>query len=110
MTRKALVSAWTCEEGVRLHVPMPTAAHLFRLASADAARRTVNKGFSGGAKVGSIELETPREKVLKLLVEGLHTATYVSFLVHLIKRAGKEHGWGLDFTSVMQLWRGGCIT
>jgi 6-phosphogluconate dehydrogenase len=103
-------SAWTREEGVRLHVPIPTAAHIFRLASADAARRTVNKGFGGGTKVGSIELEMPREKVLKSFVEDLHKATYVSFLVHLIKRAGKEHGWGLDFTLVMQLWRGGCIT
>lgn len=29
--------------------------------------------------------------------------------LHLIKKADKEHGWGLDFTSVTQLWRGGCI-
>jgi 6-phosphogluconate dehydrogenase len=103
---------WTCEEGVRLRVPIPTiaATHLFRLASADAARRiAVNKSFSGGAKVGSIELETPCEKALKSFVEDLHMATYASFLMafaqglHLIKKANKEHGWGLDFTSVMQL-------
>lgn len=58
---------WTCEEGVRLHVPIPTiaVAYLFQLASADAARRiAVNKSFSRGAKVGSIELETPHEKAL----------------------------------------------
>jgi 6-phosphogluconate dehydrogenase len=109
---------WTCQEGVRLHVPISTiaAAHLFRVASADDARRiAVNKSFDGGAKVGSIELETPREKALKLFVEDLHMATYASFLMafaqglHLIKKADKEHGWGLDFTSIMQLWRGGCI-
>jgi 6-phosphogluconate dehydrogenase len=41
---------WTCEEGVRLHVPIPTItlAHLFRLASADAARREKVKGIDGG--------------------------------------------------------------
>jgi 6-phosphogluconate dehydrogenase len=49
-----------------------------------------------------------------LFVEDLHMATYASFLMalaqglHLIK-ADKDHGWGLDFTSIMQLWRGGCI-
>ena len=44
---------WTCEEGVRLHVPFPTIAtvHLFRLASADATRRiAIQKSFTGGIK------------------------------------------------------------
>jgi 6-phosphogluconate dehydrogenase len=105
-------------EGVRPHVAIPTiaAAHLFRLASADAARRIdVNKSFGGGAKVSSIELETPREKALKSFVEDLRMAIYASFLMaftqglHQIKKADKEHEWGLDFTSVMQRLRGGCI-
>jgi 6-phosphogluconate dehydrogenase len=109
---------WTCEEGVRQHVPIPTiaAAHLFRLASADAARRrAINKSFNGGAKVGSIVLENPQEKALSSFVEDLHMATYASFLMafaqglHVIKKADREHKWGLNFTSIIQLWRGGCI-
>jgi 6-phosphogluconate dehydrogenase len=95
---------WSCEEGARLHVPIPTiaAAHLFRLASADAARRiAVNKSFSGGAKVGSVELQTPPEEALKSFVEDFHMAIYASFLMaiaqglHLIKKVDKEHWWGL---------------
>ena len=86
---------WTCE-GVWLHVPIPTiaTAHLFRLASADAAWRiAVNKGFGGGTKVSSIELETPREKALKSFVEDLRMAIYASFLMaftqglHQLKKA-----------------------
>ena len=109
---------WTCEEGVHKHVPIPTiaAAHLFRLASADAARRiSINKSFSGGVKVSKIVLETPHEKALPSFIEDLRMATYASFLMafaqglHLIKKADQEHGWNLDFTSVIQLWRGGCI-
>jgi 6-phosphogluconate dehydrogenase len=109
---------WTCEEGVRLHVPISTiaAAHLFRLASADADRRiAVNTSFSGGAKVGSIALETPHEKALPAFLEDLRMATYASFLtaftqgLHVIKKADKEYKWVLDFPSIIQLWRGGCI-
>ena len=54
-------------------------------------------------------------KALKSFVEDPYMATYASFLIafaqglHLIKKADKEHGWGLDFASIMQLWRGGCI-
>lgn len=109
---------WTCEEGVRKHVPIPTiaAAHLFRLASADAARRiAINKSFGGGVEVGRIKLDTPHEKALPAFLEDLRMATYASFLLaftqglHIIKKADKEEGWNLDFKSIIQLWRGGCI-
>lgn len=45
----------------------------------------------------------------------LRDATYATFLLcfvqgmHLIAAADDEHGWGLDYSDVMQLWRGGCI-
>jgi 6-phosphogluconate dehydrogenase len=29
--------------------------------------------------------------------------------LHTIKKADKEHNWGLKFTSIIQMWRGGCI-
>jgi 6-phosphogluconate dehydrogenase len=90
---------WTCEEGMRKHIPIPTiaAAHLFRFASADAAHRiAINKSFNGGAKVGSIALEAPRQKALPSFVEDLRIATYASFLMaftqglHVIKKADRE--------------------
>lgn len=109
---------WTCEEGVRLHVPISTiaAAHLFRLASADADRQiAVKTSFSGGATVGCITSETPHGIALPAFLEDLRMATYASFLMaftqglHVIMKAGKDYKWGLDFPSIIQLWRGGCI-
>jgi 6-phosphogluconate dehydrogenase len=53
---------------------------------------------------------------MKSFVEDLHMAIYASFLMafaqglHLIKKANKEHGWGLDFISIRQPRRGGRIT
>lgn len=50
---------WTCEEDLRLHIPTPTitSAHLFRLASADAARREkVKKGLNGGFQPSKMQL------------------------------------------------------
>jgi 6-phosphogluconate dehydrogenase len=29
--------------------------------------------------------------------------------MHLIAAADDEHGWGLNYSDLMQLWRGGCI-
>jgi 6-phosphogluconate dehydrogenase len=53
---------------------------------------------------------------MKSFVEDLHMAIYASFLMafaqglRLIKKANKEHGWGLDFISITQPRRGGRIT
>lgn len=106
---------WTCQEAVRLHVSAPTitAAHLFRLASADAARRiAVNKSFDGGFKGSLIQLESPHEKALPSFLEDLKQATHASFLLcfiqglHIIEKASKEQNWNIDFPSLIQLWRG----
>jgi 6-phosphogluconate dehydrogenase len=103
---------WTCEEAVRLHVPAPTiaAAHLFRLASADAARRLIVER-SVGTDMKPRQINTDKTKLLA----ALHQATYAAFLasfiqgLHVLARSNDEHGWNLDFADVLQLWRGGCI-
>jgi 6-phosphogluconate dehydrogenase len=109
---------WTCEETIRLHVPSPTivSAHLFRLASADAARRlAVNKSFQGGVDPGVIKLETPHEKSLPSFLEDLRLALYAAFLcsfiqgLHIIKAMDREKGWNLDYRTILQIWRSGCI-
>jgi len=105
---------WSCEEGVRLHVPFPTiaTAHLFRLASADQARRiAIQKSFGGGVKPGNIKLDKSKDEFIK----DLKMATYAGFLMafaqglHIIKKADAEHEWKIDYVNIMQLWRGGCI-
>lgn len=117
---------WTVEEAARLHVAAPSiaASHMFRVQSAYAARReAARKTFhetSGTATAAVTEphASPPEAQTAegKLRSAGqLRDATYASFLLcfvqglHLIAAADDEHGWGLDFPDVLQLWRGGCI-
>ncbi|MBE3043383.1 hypothetical protein IMZ48_12595 [Candidatus Bathyarchaeota archaeon] len=104
---------WTCEEAIRLHVPAPTltAAHMFRVASADAASRDIVSGaFQGYIYPGRLLAVDRRE-----FLADLHAATYAGVLasfiqgLNLLAKADAEHGWGLDFTDVLQLWRSGCV-
>jgi 6-phosphogluconate dehydrogenase len=65
---------WNCEEGVHKHVPIPTIAmaHLFRLASADAARRiAIKKSFSGG--VSRLAVSYSRRRMRKPYQRSLKT-------------------------------------
>lgn len=103
---------WTVEQAAHLHVPAPTIAvsHMFRVASAHAERRKeVQEALNGGVKPGKLDVD--KEKFLA----DLRDATYGSFLMsfaqgmHIIAAADAEHNWGLKFTDIMQLWRGGCI-
>ncbi|CCC07953.1 hypothetical protein SMACR_01516 [Sordaria macrospora] len=105
---------WSVQEGTRLHVPDPTIAvsHLFRVASADAARRqTVKKALEGkGVKPARME-GVDKDKFM----DDLYNAVYASFLMcfiqglHVLSKANEENDWKLDFADVLQLWRKGCI-
>ncbi|KAH7024735.1 6-phosphogluconate dehydrogenase [Microdochium trichocladiopsis] len=104
---------WTCEEAVALHVPAPTilSAHLFRCASADLAERILHRQATG-SKVDMLPLNVQDKHAV---IETLHKATYFCFLacftqgMDIIRAKDKQKKWGLDFTKIMQLWRGGCI-
>lgn len=113
---------WTVGEAARLHISAPTiaAAHMARVQSAyaadrEAAARTFNKeaGASFGPRSTGAEVRTA-EGTVKAARE-LLDATYACFLLafvqgmHILAAADEEHGWGLDYADVMQLWRGGCI-
>lgn len=112
---------WTVQEAARLHVSAPTIAvsHMFRVASAYAARREqANKVFKEvgtnikpAASLTQAQAEEDKSKV----AGALRDATYACFLtcfvqgMHIIATADEEHEWGLNYSDVMQLWRGGCI-
>ena len=104
---------WTVEETSRLHVSTPTitTAHLFRLASADAAQRgIIHRSLEGHIATGEIKLTDK-----KAFLEDLRQATYASFLMafvqglDLLRHVDQERHWNLDFPSIIQIWRGGCI-
>lgn len=105
---------WTCEELARLHIPGPTiaAAHLFRCGSADAAaREAVKKAFSGSQSPTRMEMGQNQEETLKMLEDATYSCFLMAFCqgLHLIKAASKDFDWNIDFSSILQLWRGGCI-
>ncbi len=107
--------AWTCKEGMALHIPIPTiaAAHQFRLASAyEHQRKLANKALGGRiAPIGSCCRHVERAEISKLC----HSALYSSFLaafiqgLTLLAKADKVHKWGIDFVTVIRIWRAGCI-
>lgn len=104
---------WTCEEAVSLHVPAASivAAHLFRCASADAARRIdIQKSSNGGFKPSKLRVDDKQS-----FVKDLEMATYISFLMCfsqgllIIKKRDNKNGWKIDYARLLQIWRGGCI-
>lgn len=105
---------WTSEEGMRLHVPIPTiaAAHQFRLASAYSTKRARAAEAIGGGLVKPRKLDVGDKAAV---LEDLRLATYSSFLASfvqgltLLARADDEFRWGLDFEKIIGIWRGGCI-
>ncbi|KAL9113813.1 MAG: hypothetical protein Q9187_007563, partial [Circinaria calcarea] len=107
---------WTCQEGIRLHAATATitSAHLFRIASADAAQRGLaKKSLDGGIVVGTIKF--PSEDGRKSFVEDLRCATFAAFLMSfiqgfdLLEKADLENKWNLNYASIVQIWRAGCI-
>ncbi|ROW04873.1 hypothetical protein VMCG_04764 [Cytospora schulzeri] len=112
---------WTVQEAARLHVSAPSIAvsHMFRVASAYSARReAASKAFKEvGTNVKPVANPTQAQTAegkLKAASE-LRDATYACFLscfvqgMHIIAAADEEHGWKLNYSDIMQLWRGGCI-
>lgn len=104
---------WTCEEAVNLHVPAPTllSAHLFRCASADLAERIKHRQATG-SKFDAQPLNVQDKQAF---IKTIHKATYFCFLacfaqgMDVIRAKDRQKAWGLDFSEIMQLWRGGCI-
>lgn len=109
---------WTCQEAVTLHVSAPTitSAHLFRLESADAARRiAVERSLPKDAHSKPKTLKLEPHMPLEPFLEDLKMSTYFSFLcafiqgLHIISAASTRYDWNIDFADLIQLWRGGCI-
>lgn len=112
---------WTVMEAARLHVSTPVLAvsHMVRVASAYAKRREAaakafkDAGVEAGPQLCRTEARTVEGKAKA--ARELRNATYAGFLscfvqgMHLIAAADAEYKWNLNYSDIMQLWRGGCI-
>ncbi|KAI4253876.1 MAG: hypothetical protein LQ352_003431 [Teloschistes flavicans] len=90
-----------------------TAAHFIRFASAFGADRKHVKLALGGHFPAEAWTEAEGEK--QDVLESLRKAVYAAFLAsfiegfNIIDQANKEHGWSVDYSAVVPIWRNGCI-
>lgn len=106
---------WSNAEAVRLHVPSPslTSSHYIRIASADRAQRIKAKktvhGHYPQEKIAHSSEE--RKAFLEDLRLAVHEACLCSYIqgVNIVEKADRENKWGINMSTVIQIWRAGCI-
>jgi 6-phosphogluconate dehydrogenase len=102
---------WTSVNALDMGVPAPTVAE----AVFSRCLSAVKEERVAASKI----LKGPARKTLKIskkaLVEAIRDALYCSKICsyaqgfQLMREAQKEYKWELDFGSIAQIWRGGCI-
>ena len=103
---------WTAMSSLEVGCPAPTisqAVYARSISSFKELRLQASDILAGPEK------QTFTDKEKKALIDQLHDAIYCSKICayaqgfQLMKLAGKEHGWTLDFASIAKIWRAGCI-
>lgn len=100
-------------EAARRHVSAPTisAAHFYRIASANRSERLSFFDLIGGAAAAKKQHVEDRAE----FIEDLREAVYCGFLasyaqgMNLIARTSHDEGWGVKLGDCIQIWRAGCI-
>jgi 6-phosphogluconate dehydrogenase len=102
---------WTSVNALDMGVPAPTVAEAVfaRCLSAIKEERVAASGILKGP--GTKKYAGAK----KALIQAIHDALYCSKICsyaqgfQLMREAQKEYSWTLDFGSIAQIWRGGCI-
>lgn len=113
LTGEEGTGVWSNIEAVRLHIVAPTltTAHYFRLGSAyEGQRKSVKKLLDGGFPPQKLDVKDKDAFVEKLRI-AVATACLASYVqgLNVIEAADKENKWSINYPSVWQIWRGGCI-
>lgn len=104
---------WSNTEAVEQHVPAPTlsTAHFLRIASGDLnERRKIQQTFGTDFQPQRIN-----ESDRKAFLEDLRVAVYIACLAAyvqgllVIDKANKNFHFNVDYPSLLQIWRAGCI-
>ena len=101
---------WTSQDALDLGVPAPTIAEAVfaRCISAIKDERVeASKSLKGPKK----KFKGDKKKFLDALRDALYASKICSYAqgFALMKEAGKEYGWELNFGEIAMIWRGGCI-
>ena len=103
---------WTAMSSLEIGCPAPTiaqAVYARSISSFKALRLQASTTLSGPE---SVNLSSQEKQGY---IEQLHDAIYCAKICayaqgfQLMKLAGKEHGWTLNFASIAKIWRAGCI-
>jgi 6-phosphogluconate dehydrogenase len=102
---------WTSVNALDMGVPAPTVAEAVfaRCLSAIKEERVAASRILKGPT------RKPYHGSRTALIQAVHDALYCSKICsyaqgfQLMREAQKEYGWTLDFGSIAQIWRGGCI-
>jgi 6-phosphogluconate dehydrogenase len=101
---------WTSQSALDLGVPAPTIAEAVfaRCISAIKEERVAaSKKLRGPRR----KFRGDRSKFIDSIRDALFASKVCSYAqgFALMREAGVEHGWDLDFGSIAMIWRGGCI-
>jgi 6-phosphogluconate dehydrogenase len=103
---------WTSQDALDLGIPAPTIAEAVfaRCISAIKDERVAASKILRGPrsqKWTGIE----RKKAIAAIRKALYASKVCSYAqgFALMREAGKEYGWDLDFGEIAMIWRGGCI-
>jgi 6-phosphogluconate dehydrogenase len=106
---------WSNIQADQKHIPAPTlsTAHFLRIASADRAQREhVKDTFHGSFLPGKLSFSDAEKKEF---LEDLRQAVYLSCLasyvqgMSIIDVADRQNKWSIDYNTIIQIWRAGCI-
>lgn len=105
---------WSNTQAIDLHVPAPTltVAHYFRLASADRQQRAHERSvFHGSFEPSKIDLDVKQKDFLEDLRMAVYTSCLAAYVqgMNIISVADREHHWNISYSTVIQIWRAGCI-
>lgn len=103
---------WTAMSSLEVGCPAPTIAQAVYARSISSFKdlRVQAASILSGPKIAPLDVQ---EK--QLFIDELHDAVYCAKICayaqgfQLMKLAGKEHGWQLNFASIAKIWRAGCI-
>jgi len=102
---------WTSQDALDLGIPAPTIAEAVfarcisaikeeRVAASKVLRGPTRARWKGG-----------RAKIIEKIRRALYASKVCSYAqgFALMREAGKEYGWKLNFGEIAMIWRGGCI-
>jgi len=103
---------WTAMSSLEVGCPAPTIAQAVYARSISSFKSLRVEASSVFSPVEKTKMSDEQQQIF---VQNLHDAIYCAKICayaqgfQLMKLAGKEHGWTLDFASIAKIWRAGCI-